>query len=101
MREAPGALRTTIDRASGVGAVAGFLTRSGTRRIVVTGNGAAYYAGLAVWLAALAGDGGPDLVALPSGLLLAGAAALRDGDALLVISSSGELRDAIEVLGRA
>ena len=100
MREVPGSLRVTLERASGFDAVAGFLTRPGTRRIVLTGNGAAHYAGLAVWLAALAGTAGPELVAAPGGLLLSGRLAWREGDALLVISSSGELRDAIELLGR-
>ena len=51
LREAPGALRTTLDRAVGFDEAATFLTRPGVRRIVLTGNGAAYYAGLAVWLA--------------------------------------------------
>jgi fructoselysine-6-P-deglycase FrlB-like protein len=98
MREAPGALRTTLERAAGFGDVAAFLTRPGAGRIVLTGNGAAYYAGLAVWLAALDGVPGPELTAVPSGVLLTGRFAWREDDALLVISSSGELRDVIEVL---
>src|SRR5689334_1403510 len=98
MREAPGALRTTLDMAAGFGDVAAFLTRPGAGRIVLTGNGAAYYAGLAVWLAALDGAPGPELTTVPSGVLLAGRFAWREDDALLVISSSGELRDVIEVL---
>jgi fructoselysine-6-P-deglycase FrlB-like protein len=100
MREAPGSLRRTLDDAAGFGSVAALLTRPGTRRIVLTGNGAAHYAGLAVWLASLAGTTGPELVAVPGGLLLSGRVAWREGDALLVISTSGELRDAIEVLDR-
>ena len=98
LREAPGALRATLDRAVGFDEAATFLTRPGVRRIVLTGNGAAYYAGLAVWLAALAAGPAPELVAVPSGVLLAGGFAWRDDDALLVVSSSGELRDVIEVL---
>ena len=40
------------------------------RRIVVTGNGAAYYAALALWTAALQAPQGPEVVALPAGVRL-------------------------------
>jgi glucosamine--fructose-6-phosphate aminotransferase (isomerizing) len=68
------------------------------RRIVVTGNGAAYYAALALWTAALQGPAGPEVVALPAGALAAGRLAWRPGDLMLVVSSSGELRDVVTLL---
>ena len=67
-------------------------------RIVVTGNGAAYYAALALWTAALQWPAGPEVVALPAGALSAGRLAWRPGDLLLVVSASGELRDIVTLL---
>ncbi len=51
-------------------------------------------------LARLARDAsrGPEVVAVPSGLLARGAFAWRPGDVLLVISSSGEFRDLVEAV---
>lgn len=69
-----------------------------TRRIVATGNGASYYVALALWLAALETGAGPEVVAVPAGLVARGAFRWRDGDALLAISTSGEMRDVIEAL---
>lgn len=68
------------------------------RRVVVTGNGAAYYAAVALWLASLEGGRGPELVAVPAGLVAQGAFRWRDGDALLAISTSGEMRDVVEAI---
>lgn len=94
---APAVLERLLDERDGIAAVAGAL--SGRRRLVVTGNGAAYYVALALWAAALHGTpSGPDVVAVPAGLLARGRFRWRDGDAALVVSSSGELRDAIEAV---
>ncbi len=41
---------------------------------------------------------GPEVVAVPSGLLARGAFAWRPGDVLLVVSSSGEFRDLVEAV---
>lgn len=71
---------------------------SRARRIVVTGNGAAYYAALTLWTAALQWPAGPEVVALPAGALSAGRLAWRPGDLLLVVSCSGELRDIVSLL---
>jgi fructoselysine-6-P-deglycase FrlB-like protein len=68
------------------------------RRIVASGNGAAYYVCHALWLASLEGREGPEVLAVPSGLLARGAFAWRDGDVLLAVSSSGEFRDLIEAI---
>ena len=42
------------------------------------------------------GAPGPEVVAVPSGLLARGAFRWRDGDVLLAVSSSGEFRDLVE-----
>jgi glutamine---fructose-6-phosphate transaminase (isomerizing) len=76
--------------------VAALMSRA--RRVVVTGNGAAYYAALTLWTAALQWPAGPEVVALPAGALAAGRLSWRPGDLLLVVSSSGELRDVVTLL---
>ena len=68
------------------------------RRVVASGNGAAYYVAVALWLASLEGPVGPDVVAVPSGLLARGGFAWRPGDVLLAVSSSGEFRDLVEAV---
>ena len=68
------------------------------RRIVVTGNGAAYYAALTLWTAALQWPAAPEVVAVPAGALSTGRLTWRPGDLLLVVSSSGELRDVVTLL---
>ncbi len=70
-----------------------------TSRVVVTGNGAAFYAGLVLEAAArTTPPGAPAVVAVPAGVLLARAFTWWPGDLPLVISSSGELRDVITLL---
>src|SRR5690349_4648681 len=71
--ELPQSLAATLDAAEGFDDVAAVLAASGVRRVVVTGNGAAYYVALALWLASLEGSGGgPELVAVPGGLVARG-----------------------------
>ena len=96
--ELPSAVAETLDRRSGRSEVAMLLGGPGVRRVVASGNGAAYYVAVALWLASLEGEPGPEVVAVPSGLLARGAFAWRPGDALLVISSSGEFRDLVEAV---
>lgn len=91
-------LAATAGSPDGAHAVASLLGAPGVRRVVATGNGAAYYAAMALWLASLEGPGGPEVVAVPAGLLALGAFGWREGDALLAFSSSGEMRDVIEAL---
>jgi fructoselysine-6-P-deglycase FrlB-like protein len=96
--EIPGALAATLEAADGVSETASLLGANGVRRIVATGNGAAYYVAVALWLASLEGRPGPEVVAVPSGLVARGRFDWRPGDVLLAISSSGEFRDLIEAV---
>jgi fructoselysine-6-P-deglycase FrlB-like protein len=97
-REIPRALEQTVDQAHGFDDVAALLAADDVSRVIATGNGAALYVAHAVWLASLEGDGRLELLAVPAGVLASGRFAWRKGDRLLVVSSSGELRDAVEAL---
>jgi len=97
--ELPDALAATLHAGDGVVDVAALL--GGARRIVATGNGAAYYVAVALWLASLEGGGGPEVVPVPSGLVARGGFRWRPGDALFAVSSSGEFRDLVEAVDGA
>lgn len=93
----PDVLADLLDDTPGVEQVARVL-REGSR-IVATGNGAAYYAALAMALEAWATpDGRSDVVAVPAGVISSGSWRWRQGDVPLVFSSSGELRDVAALL---
>ncbi len=96
--ELPSSLAETLDGERGRGDVATLLGGPGVRRVVASGNGAAYYVAVALWLASLESEPGPEVVAVPSGMLARGTWAWRPGDVLLVISSSGEFRDLVEAV---
>ncbi len=96
--ELPSSIQATIDEGSGVGEVATLLGAERVRRVVASGNGAAYYVAVALWLASLESRRGPEVVAVPSGLLARGAFAWRPGDVFLAVSSSGEFRDLVEAV---
>ena len=96
--EIPGTLERTLDDTRGIVAVADLIGAPDVRRVVVTGNGAAYYAAMALWLASLCDRPGPEVLCVPAGLLAGGAFPWRTGDVLLAFSSSGEMRDVIEAL---
>jgi fructoselysine-6-P-deglycase FrlB-like protein len=96
--ELPSSLQATIESSEGFAEVAALLAADGVRRIVASGNGAAYYVAVALWLASLEGRGGPEVLAVPSGLLARGGFAWRPGDVLLAVSSSGEFRDLVEAV---
>jgi glutamine---fructose-6-phosphate transaminase (isomerizing) len=98
LQELPDTLAATLDARDGFAETAALLGATGVRRVVASGNGAAYYVTMALWLAALERGGGPELVAVPAGLLARGAFPWRAGDALLAVSSSGELRDLVEAI---
>ena len=51
-----------------MGEVAALIGADGVRRVVASGNGAAYYVANALWLASLESRHGPELVAVPGGL---------------------------------
>ncbi len=96
---------STIDAAlranPGIGAVVDRLRDPAVKRIVISGNGAAWYAGLGVWLASL--ESTPpraDITCVPSGLIARGRFSWRSGDVLFAISSSGEFRDVVEAVSR-
>jgi fructoselysine-6-P-deglycase FrlB-like protein len=95
----PDTLHETLG-APGIAELAELLAAPSVRRVVATGNGASWYAALALWLASLAAParGGPDVLALPGGLLASGAVEWREGDVLLAFSSSGEFRDVVEAV---
>jgi glucosamine--fructose-6-phosphate aminotransferase (isomerizing) len=90
----PAAIEATLNDRTGIEEAAGFLRTARPGRIVASGNGASWYVALALWLASL-GSEGPELLAVPAGLLGSRAWRWRDGDVLLAISSSGELNDLI------
>jgi glucosamine--fructose-6-phosphate aminotransferase (isomerizing) len=96
--ELPDALAATLEARDGISETAALLGADRVRRIVATGNGAAYYVAVALWLASLEGRPGPEVVAVPSGFVARGAFRWRPGDALLAISSSGEFRDLVEAV---
>ncbi len=98
LQELPEALAATLDARAGVSEAARLLGHGRVRRVVASGNGAAYYVAVALWLASLEGAGGPEVVAVPSGLLARGGFRWRPGDALLAVSSSGEFRDLVEAI---
>ena len=95
--ELPSTLADTLDRADRR-EVAALVAGKGVRRIVASGNGAAYYVAVALWLASLEGAAGPEVVAVPSGLLARGGFAWGPGDVFLAVSSSGEFRDLVEAV---
>ncbi len=98
VRELPGSVAATLDAADGLDETAALLSGPDVRRIVASGNGAAYYVALAVSLVAGMGATGPEVVAVPSGLLAGGWFRFRPGDRLLAVSSSGEFRDLVEAV---
>jgi fructoselysine-6-P-deglycase FrlB-like protein len=93
----PPALERTLREGCGFDEVVNLLR--GSRRVVVSGNGASYYAALTFWLASLDAEVPPvDVVAVPAGLLAGGDFSWREGDLLFAFSSSGELRDVLAAL---
>lgn len=96
--EMPEALSRTIDDASGLAEAVRVLSDPSVRRVVATGNGAAYYVAFALALAALETRSGPELVALPAGVVADPRFQWREGDRLLAISSSGEFKDVVHAI---
>jgi fructoselysine-6-P-deglycase FrlB-like protein len=93
----PATLTAALRSNRGIEAVAERLRDPSVRRVVITGNGAAWYAGMAVWLAALETPSLTlEMTCVPGGMVARGRFAWRSGDLLLAISSSGEFRDLVE-----
>jgi fructoselysine-6-P-deglycase FrlB-like protein len=102
VRALPGALEATIAASEGVAQAAELLRSGDVRRIVATGNGAAYYVAHALWLASLeCREPGPPIVALPCGVVAHERFRWQDGDAVLAVSSSGEFREVVELVRRS
>lgn len=93
--EIPAALTATLARREGFDAVIEQLIDPRVKRIVATGNGAAYYAAMALWLASLRRPGAASVIALPAGIVADAAFPWADGDLLVGISSSGAFRDVV------
>ena len=94
----PTALALTLDARTGVAEAARVLGADNVRRVVATGNGAAYYVALALSLAALESNDGPEIVAMPAGIVADPRFRWRSGDRLLAISSSGEFKDVVKAI---
>jgi fructoselysine-6-P-deglycase FrlB-like protein len=93
----PEAILGTLSAVDGVDGVAQLLAEG--RRVVISGNGAAWYVALGLQLATLEGPALPaPVLAVPAGMLASGRFRWHPGDVLLAVSTSGELRDLIEVL---
>lgn len=96
--ETPQTVASTLDAADGHADLVCLLSMRNTRRVVVTGNGASWYVASAFWLASLTMAPPCTVLAVPAGVLAAGGFEWRRGDVLLAFSSSGELRDLIEIV---
>ncbi|MFL5680346.1 MAG: SIS domain-containing protein [Chloroflexota bacterium] len=95
----PRSIEATLAGREGFAAVELMLGDEATRRVVVSGNGAAWYVAFAASLALLDSSPTPrPVVAVPAGIVAAGAFRWQPGDVLLAISTSGELRDLVELL---
>jgi D-arabinose 5-phosphate isomerase GutQ len=90
----PASLERTLAGANALDAAAAALAPSS--RVLVAGNGASHYAGVALWLASL--EGPVEVQAVSAGLL--GRLSCRPGDATVAVSVSGEFRDLVESLER-
>jgi fructoselysine-6-P-deglycase FrlB-like protein len=94
----PDSLSESLGRADGHAEMATALADRSVRRLVVSGNGASWYAANAMWLAALGSAIGMEVLTVPAGILAVRGFHWRDGDFLLALSSSGSLRDLLETL---
>jgi fructoselysine-6-P-deglycase FrlB-like protein len=101
VRGLPDAIAATLDAADGIAEAAALLRGENIRRVVATGNGAAYYVAHALWLASLESAGaGPPIVAVPCGVAVRDTFRWQPGDVLLAVSSSGEFREVVELARR-
>jgi fructoselysine-6-P-deglycase FrlB-like protein len=96
----PAAIDATLEEAIGFDTASILLGDPGVDRVFICGNGASYYVALALWLSSLTAPSRPTVVALPAGMMEATLPTLGLADRLLLVSSSGELRDAVEAISR-
>jgi fructoselysine-6-P-deglycase FrlB-like protein len=97
MCETPESVAVTLDAATGHRELARLLASHRPGRIVATGNGASFYVATALWLASLSAPLPAPVIAIPAGLLATDTFALRSDDLVLAFSTSGELRDLVEI----
>ncbi|MHB1974393.1 MAG: hypothetical protein ACYCR4_08935 [Acidimicrobiales bacterium] len=96
----PLAIAQTLERREGFDDAAALVRGGDVERLVVSGNGAAYYVGMALWLASLQSEGSlPSVCVVPSGLVAGGRFPWRPRDLFVAVSSSGEFRDLVEATG--
>ncbi len=95
--ETPETVAATLDDATGHAELAHLLASHRPGRIVATGNGASFYVATALWVASLSTQLVAPVVAIPAGLLATDTFTLRSDDLLLAFSTSGELRDLVEL----
>lgn len=95
--ETPETVAATLDGATGHAELAHLLASHRPGRIVATGNGASFYVATALWVASLSTQLVAPVVAIPAGLLATDTFTLRSDDLLLAFSTSGELRDLVEL----
>ena len=97
LQHTPDVLARTLAEQAGRATAADLLRSGEVRRVVAVGNGASSYVAQALWLASLETPGRPpvEVTAVPAGLLATGRFRLREGDAMLALSASGEARDLI------
>jgi fructoselysine-6-P-deglycase FrlB-like protein len=92
----PQTLREVIERFGAPGGESAVGIARGARRLVPTGNGAAFYSALALESAARSAPSpAMDVVAVPAGIIAAGGFTWREGDVPIIFSTSGELRDLV------
>jgi fructoselysine-6-P-deglycase FrlB-like protein len=96
LAECPSVLSTVLDGVAGLDAAVALVR--GASRVVLTGNGAALYAATTLWHAAHRFPAGPPACLVPAGLIAAGGFRWRRGDVTVAVSSSGELRDLVDLL---
>lgn len=96
--ELPESLADSLDRADGHRELAEAIAARAVRRLVLSGNGASWYAANAGWLAALDTAVNVEVLTVPAGILASRGFRWREGDFLLAISSSGSLRDLLEAI---
>jgi fructoselysine-6-P-deglycase FrlB-like protein len=95
----PDVLQSVLDGRHGIDEALRLLTQPTVGRVVAVGNGASAFVAQALWIVSLVSNAAaPAVVALPAGLAAAGGIAWRMGDVLLSVSSSGELRDLVDVM---
>ena len=94
----PASVEETLARAEGHDELADAIASQSVKRLILSGNGASWYAANAGWLAGIHTGLELDVASVPAGILAGGAFPWRKGDLVLALSSSGQLRDLLEAV---